>query len=197
MRALRGLSMAMLPAVLRAMLLAVAPAQALVRESLSYAYYDVNLRPGQRVMPVMRTATHLGPTPTGAALGQTDPRITWTYDNAWGPNQTCRVNGATVDLASVITLPRLRGADAVQQAGFATFIAALQVHELGHHAIAREQARAIDHVLRSLPASRDCQALVELALQRTRYVMKQYEDKQAQYDRDTGGGRTQGTWMNF
>jgi predicted secreted Zn-dependent protease len=178
------------------MLLAITPARALVREKLAYAYYDIEVRPGQRVMPAMRGGTPLGMNGNSPVLGRHDGQVRWSYSHTIGEDRACRIDGSTVDLVATIRLPQLRGADAKQQAGFASFIDKLRTHELGHYAIAREEAQATDHVLRSLPAARDCQALYDLAVERTGSVRRRYIEKQAQFDREEGR-HAQDFWPDF
>lgn len=180
-----------LPCLLFAPILALyaAPGCALVREQLTWSSYDVNVHAG-RVVPQLLAASPLPPHPRNPKpLGMTSPRITWTYNHAIGEDRMCRITGVTVDLRSTITVPRLVGGDAAQQAAFDTFLAALREHELGHHKIAREQAQALEHMVRSLPAARDCDALYALAVERVRFLNERHHERQAQFDADRSAAR--------
>ena len=166
-----------------ALLLAATPAQAIFRAHLDYAYYDVEVKPGQRILPAIMRTTTLPPSDRNPApIGKHIWQLTWNYDRAWGENWTCKVNGTTVDVTATIHLPRLKGGDATQQAAFDKYMVTLKAHEDHHHTIAREAAEALDHALRSLPAARDCNALHTLALARAQYVIDRYNQRQREFD---------------
>lgn len=176
-------------------LLACAGARAEVSENLNTTYYEVSVQPGRPLAPQIHAATPIregGRTFFGHTDWNVQWRWTWDRDSAG----TCRFTRVTVTLRSTITLPRLRGASAQQAAAFERFLPALREHENGHQRTAQEAARAIDSELRNFPAQRDCATLEAQANALGERLLERYRDKERQYDRDTGHGKTQGAWLD-
>lgn len=167
-----------------------------VTENLAYTYYVVAVRPGQ---PLYRQISAVSPIREDGEVfhGNTHWSINWQFRWHRGEDRVCRITSATTDLKTVITLPRLNGASAQQQASFDEFILALNDHELGHYRIAQEAAQSIDAELHALPGLSDCRTLEALANSTASRTLKRFGDMSRQYDRDTGHGRMQGAWLKI
>jgi len=175
-------------------LLACAGAYAEVSERLDTTYYEVGVQPGRALAPQIRAATPVR-TDGRPFFGHTDWQVNWRFRWSQDGAGVCRFTSVNVELRSTITLPRLRGADARQSAAFERFMPALREHEMGHHRLAQEAARAIDNELRNFAAQRDCATLESQANAAGARLLERYRDKERQYDRDTDHGKSQGAWL--
>jgi predicted secreted Zn-dependent protease len=167
-------------------------AVAQVGDQLSYTYYEVNVRSG-KLAPQINAQTPIRQ--DGVHYARTQWNVSWRFRWNEGPGG-CRFTSVNVNLRTEITLPRLNGASPQQAALFERFMPALREHETGHHQIAQEAARAIDAQLRGIPAMDTCPALEAQANRDAQRILERYREKERQYDRDTGHGKTQGAWLN-
>ena len=177
--------------VMLACLLLPLVAGAQVGDQLNYTYYEVSVRPGA-LAPQINAQTPLRQ--DGVYYAHTRWHVQWRFRWTEGAGG-CRFTSVNVDLRTEITLPRLNGASPQQAALFERFMPALREHETGHHRIAQEAARAIDARLRGMPAMDTCPALEAQANREAERILERYREKERQYDRDTGHGKTQGAWL--
>jgi predicted secreted Zn-dependent protease len=151
-------------------------ASAEVSESIDFIYYDAPVASGQSLLDALNGASRIRQ--NGRTYhGYTKWNVRWTT------------------VASTITMPRILGGSASQKREFERFSAALKEHELGHAAIGREAADAIDRAIRALPDMQDCTALERAANSKGNELIREYQDKEKRYDADTRHGREQGAWL--
>lgn len=128
--------------------------------------------------------------------GFTKWHVRWNfYWNADG-NGTCRMTRTKVVLSGTILLPKLVGGAGSQRDQFEAYIKNLRTHELGHYEIGKRAAKAIDAYLLTLPARSSCAALETEANAGAYRLLRKHNEIEAQYDRDTGHGRSQGAWLS-
>ncbi|MEP7157671.1 MAG: DUF922 domain-containing protein [Betaproteobacteria bacterium] len=161
-----------------------------VVESLSEIFYDVPVQARQTVLSSLNSATPIRQ--DGKVFhGYTRWGVKWNFrwNDAGG---TCRMTSVSVDVSGTITMPRLTGGDATQQAAFDRYAVALKRHELGHFDIGREAAGAIDRALTSLPPMSSCAELEKSANSAASQLLEAHQARERRYDINTEHGRTQG-----
>lgn len=127
--------------------------------------------------------------------GYTAAKIAWRYRWQQGADGRCRIERVTVDLNVQITLPELTDASAAERRRFEPYLRALDHHEQGHYRIAREAAETVEARIARLPATTNCPALEASANRAGRDTLSEAEKRQADYDRITQHGKTQGAWI--
>ncbi len=179
--------------ILAGVLAVAAPASADVTENFRYTYYAANAFGSGSLEKVLNDAS---PHRNGGEvfLGVTDWNVGWQLDVWQNPDASCKVSKVDTRLSVAIDLPLLNGGTAAQTKQFETVFAGLRVHELGHYAIAKQAATAIDAKLRSLPEMANCDALKAAANEAGVRILDEYKEKEVQYDAATGHGKTQGAW---
>jgi predicted secreted Zn-dependent protease len=170
-------------------------AHAKVHKDLVYSYYEVKARPDQPLYAQLYAASPIKE--EGQALhGFTNWDLQWNLEMNTDKSGFCRITRTTTKLRVVTTLPKLDGANTQQTADFDRYISALRQHELGHHRIAEQAARAIEHKLRTLKAMSNCESLGNYADASARRTLKHFNEKSRQYDRETDHGKKQGAWLD-
>ena len=136
----------------------------------------------------------LGPKSEGSEyFGLTETQLAYRY---WKEEAEdgCHLEQIRIDLNVTITLPRWeasRVAPYELRRDWLRFDTALRRHEDGHRQISEQSAREVYHALRSLRTA-SCDGM-DVAAQRTAERLRDVsEQRQANYDRQTGHGRTQG-----
>lgn len=127
--------------------------------------------------------------------GYTRWNINWRYnyrqDGGW-----CRIGTVTTDVKVTTTLPEWsddRAAPEPLRKRWREYMAALTEHESGHRGHGMDAAREIDRGIAALPAQSNCGALGNAANDLGNQVIRQYNERDLDYDRRTGHGLTQGT----
>jgi predicted secreted Zn-dependent protease len=154
-------------------------------------YYDVHGRTAGELVADMR---RLGPKSTagGTFFGETQSPMRWSW-RIRNEGVTCSLRDVRVRVASQVTLPRWTPpADTIPglAAQWQTFLAALQVHEIGHKDISARAAAEIVHKLQALNSS--CSSLSDAAHRSTDAIVARSRDEQLRYDAETRHGVTQG-----
>ncbi|KAB2849690.1 MAG: DUF922 domain-containing protein [Hyphomicrobiaceae bacterium] len=157
-------------------------------------FYDLK---GTTVEAVRADVRSKGPTGQGGrrfvGLTETFVRYRFWYD---GDDETCKVTNVITEVEVTFTMPRWvdrERAPSELQVKWDRFIAALWVHERGHHDIGVAVARDIERTIVDLgrlgkggPEFRDfIQGLAKVHLD-------DIQPRHDKYDRETGHGRTQG-----
>lgn len=169
-------------------------ARAEVTEQLSYSIYTAPYKAGQSMRQALSSATPIRE--NGEVFhGYTQWHIRWRFRWQSQADGACRMVANTTELSAVITLPELSGADAQGRREFASYIAALRKHEMGHYQIAQVAAQRIDQAILALPTTPSCQALSIRANELGERFLAQARQAGFDYDRDTQHGRTQGAWL--
>lgn len=162
-----------------------------VSGSTDVIYYDIHGRTDRELVADMR---RLGPKTAagGIFFGETQSPMRWQYRTRPDAMQ-CTLYAVTVRVSSQITLPRWTPpADTVPglYAQWQTFLAALQVHEIGHKDISGRAAAEIIRRLNALNTS--CSTLTDDVQRITERIVAQLRDDQVRYDAETWHGATQG-----
>jgi predicted secreted Zn-dependent protease len=177
------------------LMLASPAAPAEVSASLDYAYYAALADPQSSLSAILKRSAP--PSRHGGGfLGWTDWHVSWHFKWHANANGECRITEVATTLTGTITLPRLENATAAQAKELDSVLPALRVHELGHYAIGRDTADAIDQGILSLPPMQDCDALGSAANQLGRRIIDEQRKVEDQYDLVTRHGKTQGAWLD-
>jgi predicted secreted Zn-dependent protease len=158
-------------------------------------YYEVPVRPGDSLNRQVRAAS---PIRDGGQVYYGDTHWNAHWDFRWNSDASgrCRLTSVQVSLRTEILLPRLRGADSRQAAAFERFVTALRRHEMGHYEHGRQAAAEIERELLALPPAASCAMLEAQANQGAQRSIARYAAMDAQYDRETGHGSTQGARLD-
>lgn len=120
-----------------------------------------------------------------------DWRFWWNrFDNG-----RCEITRTTTQLRLTVTLPELGDASTSLRDEFERYRERLQFHESGHVRLARETAQAIDRAIRDLPPQRNCSELEAAANAAAYRLLEAGNQRNRDYDRQTGHGRQQGAWL--
>jgi len=175
-------------------LAASSASSAKVSESLGYTHYEAKAAPGLSLAAILNQSSPYRP--DGQVFhSSTSWNVDWKFQQSARRNGRCRIVGVATHLTGTIDLPRLIGAEARMAEQFEDYLAALRFHELGHYAIGKQAAVAVDSRLRSLPEMADCRALESAARTLGARILQEYEAKGLEYDAKTGHGKTQGAWL--
>lgn len=161
--------------------------------SINHKYYDVTPTSTRNMLATLLQASPI--VSNGKKfIGYTNWWVDWKYTTR---NESGMCTVATVDTRVTITytMPRLKDSIAIPpvvREKFATFHSRLMTHEEGHADHGIFAAREIDKALISLPRQGSCTALQALARQTADAIIEKYKQKDKDYDRLTGHGRTQG-----
>lgn len=164
--------------------------------SISHTYYDVTPTSPRNLLATLLKASPV--TSDGKKfIGYTNWWVDWTYTTR---NESGMCAVATVDTQVTITytMPRLTDSIAIPSAvrdKFVTFHARLMTHEEGHADHGIFAAREIEKAIISLPRHSSCASLSPLARQTADAIIDKYKQKDKDYDRLTGHGRTQGATL--
>jgi predicted secreted Zn-dependent protease len=118
----------------------------------------------------------------------------WQYRTTTS-GRGCAVASFEVSLEIVTTLPKWTNEAAAPSslvARWRGYYEALVRHEDGHKAIAKETAAAIRNAGTNTPSNSSCAELARAIDRVANDVLKQYREKERQYDKETQHGRTQG-----
>jgi len=173
----------------------ISPTQSPVRLSQQNNPYFVS---GQTAAELRQQMNRLGPADSHDGKiydARTDWQINWRFTYQQKINGQCVIQLAEVDVELTYILPQWRdetSAPADLQQNWQTYLQALTLHEQGHGKRALETGEKIYRALLAVPPAADCPSLEESANAAARQVFDAGESLQAQYDRETGHGATQG-----
>jgi len=177
------------------LLLICQSSRATVSERLDYEYYTAHADPSRSLSSVVNEVSPIRE--NGRTMfGHTHWNVSWHFHWHENPDGRCRMTDVNTDVTTVIQLPRIVNATPKQEDQFNKFIAALRVHELGHHENGKQAAREIDQGILALPEMGNCQALGTAANDLGYRILKEYNNKDVQYDAITGHGKTQGAVLS-
>lgn len=120
----------------------------------------------------------------------------WTGEADDG--ETCDVVSGQASVEVTMTMPRWkapRGVDPAVEAEWERVRDNLLVHELGHVTIALQGADAIDDRLDKGFTAETCKKVSRLADKKANRIFERYSRASTRYDKETGHGRSQGTWF--
>jgi len=171
--------------------LAALTAQAEVTEDFNTRYYDVKATAGKSLSEAVSAASSIAV--AGKKFhGLTEWRVNWSWYHRYEADGRCFITSVKVALTGEMLLPRLSDATPTQSAEFERYLGALQEHENGHRRIGQEAARDIERILLALPQFPNCKQLETEAHARARARLDLHMERDKEYDRNTGHGRTQG-----
>ena len=110
-------------------------------------------------------------------------------------NGRCGVTEVKTSMTGDVLMPRWsnrRGASPDLVARWERYETALRAHEEGHLDTGRELADVLVGELKNVPPRSDCGALDAAVRARFDELLRTYQEKDKDYDRTTGHGRTQG-----
>jgi len=129
-----------------------------------------------------------------ASDARTDWDIHWSYQTISSATE-CRLRSVEIRTTITITLPRWvsssKAAPDLQQR-WQSYLKALLKHEEGHRALAQIAAAEVGKQVRSIKGAPSCDALGESIKTKANATIAEYREKEAQYDRKTEHGATQG-----
>ncbi len=183
-------------AMLAGLLAATAPgpAPAEVGETLRTHRYPVRLIPGQDLRGMLDAATPIRV--DGQRFhGYTRWIVRWNFRWWQEADGRCRITSVDTQLALEITVPVAEDPELQRSRPLQQYLAALNLHELGHVEVGRRAAEAIDRGILALPTMPSCDALAAAANGLAERQLRKSRDEELADDRDTGHGRTQGARM--
>jgi predicted secreted Zn-dependent protease len=125
--------------------------------------------------------------------GYTRWYVSWRY--TFQRSGACAIDRVSTTVKVTTTLPRWADearADAALQATWRRYTAALATHEDGHARNGLGAARDIDAALARLPPEPNCDAMGARANAVANGILRQYNQRDLDYDRETAHGTTQG-----
>ena len=124
-------------------------------------------------------------------------QVSWAY--TWlRRGASCQVTSAETELTVTVRMPkwkRPKRVDGHVAAEWERVYGNLLKHELGHVTIALQGADAIDDKLDAGLSAKTCKQVARKADAKASVIFKRYNQANRRYDKDTGHGRTQGTWF--
>jgi predicted secreted Zn-dependent protease len=132
------------------------------------------------------------------AVGDYDAHTSWQIDWRFSYDRrehACGIEEMTVTLDARMILPRwdspLQGKQSLQ-AAWLHYLDALRAHEDGHIEIARAAKSSIESSISTTPAEEDCAKMGDAVNFRAQAILETFREREAQYDRNTGHGLSQG-----
>lgn len=126
--------------------------------------------------------------------GYTNWYVSWRYQyNNTGSG--CAIASVATSVKVTMTLPRWRNegsANSATRQQWARYLAALEQHEQGHRRHGVEAAHEVDHAIASMPPAADCDTLGSHANALGTSILRKYNQRDLDYDRETRHGVTQG-----
>lgn len=165
-----------------------------VIEELTHDTYRVTHAPGRSLTASIDAASPIREE-GGVFHGHTYWRIDWQF--RWNRSEAgqCAITSTKTTIGLTVTTPLLITADPSTRTTFEKYRERLLIHEDGHVRIARDTAHAIDRSIRMLASQPDCRQLEIAANNLGHRLLEEGNQKNRDYDRATGHGRTQGAWL--
>jgi predicted secreted Zn-dependent protease len=141
--------------------------------------------------------TRLGPVGDTGIPGDayTEYRVAWRFSMRMNDG-VCRADHVVVDLDVTMQLPRWDPPAGVSPQLIDTwkrFSKVLREHEDGHHRLAIAAAKEVRRRLEARIRAPGCERLKAKLNERANEVLREYRERQHQYDLDTDYGRARGT----
>lgn len=175
------------------LLLTVTAAPAAVQIEDHVEHYSID---GATPADLRRELNAKGPMGSGGRRfdGYTRWYVSWQYRY----NRTdggCAIGSVSTHVKVTMTLPRWsspsRGDDATRQQ-WARYLSALELHEQGHRRHGIDAGHEVDRAIAAMPPAAHCDALGAAANALGASILKKYNQRDLDYDRDTQHGATQG-----
>jgi predicted secreted Zn-dependent protease len=160
---------------------------------VSFTFYDAEPTSRQTLLATLLQASTI--TSNGRKfIGYTDWWLDWRYTTR-EQNGACGVATVKTQVKITYTMPRLTHSPVIPRdvhERFNAFYARLMAHEEGHADHGIFAAREIESALLTLPWQTSCAALLPMTRQAADSIIDKYKQKDKDYDRVTGHGKTQG-----
>ncbi|MEI7969895.1 MAG: DUF922 domain-containing protein [Betaproteobacteria bacterium] len=162
-----------------------------VRETLRTQTYPVRVIPGKDLRDMLNAAS---PIRVDGQIfhGQTRWFVRWNFRWWREADGRCRITRADTRLEVEVTMPAAGDPELRRSRPLQAYLAALDVHEIGHVEIGRRAAGAIDRGIHGLPEMPGCDALSAAVTDLAERQLQRFREEERSYDRNTGHGRTQG-----
>jgi predicted secreted Zn-dependent protease len=186
-----------MPALLRCLCLALGlcawPAGAAVHLTDRIEHYAIR---GTTPPDLRREMSAKGPLGAGGRRfdGYTRWDVSWRYryDKT---SRGCSIASVTTTVKVTMTLPRWTNESSASDAlrhQWARYLSALEQHEQGHRRHGIDAAAEIDSTIAAMPVAASCDALGGEANATGLRIVRRYNQRDLDYDRDTQHGATQG-----
>ena len=159
---------------------------------VAVVYYDVH---GKTLEELRRGLAEHGPVQDGRRYhAHTRWNVTWTYRTA-PRGAGCEIVWVGVTVDGVMTLPRWTprsdaSSELVER--WSNYEAALRTHEAGHFVHGLRAAREIEELGAGFRTSTDCRMIDSEFNNKAMQVIRNYNERDVAYDRETGHGASQG-----
>ncbi|MDO3385365.1 DUF922 domain-containing protein [Gilvimarinus sp. SDUM040013] len=167
-------------------------AQAEVRETIDYVYYEI-ADPAINGKTLKHSLDTASPVVKAGVKRHGENR--WLM--RWKPQtqiagDVCKITDVVVDLDALILLPELASQDDAVQQKFNGYVELLQEHLLLHYIIAIQAANKIELDITNLEPGVDCDSLLQQADDTAKAIVAQYREKEQGLDEMTNFGAEQG-----
>lgn len=118
------------------------------------------------------------------------PNFRWSKEG-----YLCHIRDVHIELNGTYTLPKLEldpSTSIETKARFDAYYLALMEHEKGHQDLWLLAGKKIEHTLKNFEPFYDCSQMAGEAKKRISSIIVEYQQKNRDYDSQTGHGRTQG-----
>ena len=154
--------------------------------------YDIT---GRTAADLRRAMRRLGPSGKDGTRfdGYTSWYVKWNYK--YEDVGACRLTRLDVSGEVTTTLPRWADEDLASPAlklAWAKYLSALSVHEAGHKDIGVRAAAAVKENIDRLLPQATCRELEQAVESKAQSILDQFRLEEAEYDKTTGHGLTQG-----
>jgi predicted secreted Zn-dependent protease len=171
---------------------AALPATAEVSTKTQTEHYEIR---GTSAAQLRTEMNARGPTGADGRRYDGDTRwyVRWRY--TYRGSGACAIDRVYTTVTVTTTLPRWADdarADAALQTQWRRYATALAAHEDGHARNGLGAARDIDAALARLPPEPNCNAMDARANTVANGILRQYNQRDLDYDRETAHGSTQG-----
>jgi len=166
---------------------------ALASEQADINYYAIS---GSTTKQLLASMEEKGPADnTGRRFhGYTRWHVSWTYD-ASAQQDGCVIDKVDTEVSGTITLPEWTDAstaDGALRARWLRYSQVLREHEEGHFRFAQAAAADIRRQLGGFSSGQDCKAMYKEANRLAQQILREHQQRERAYDRETQHGRTQG-----
>ena len=126
--------------------------------------------------------------------GHTRWHVSWRYQYS-NSGSGCTIASVNTSVKVTMTLPEWRNegsANGDTRRHWSGYIVALERHEQGHRRHGIDAANEVDRAIAALPPAGNCDALGANANALGMSILRKYNQRDLDYDRDTRHGATQG-----
>jgi predicted secreted Zn-dependent protease len=167
-------------------------------EALDVTFYEAR---GENAPKLLDSLNHDGPIGDGGVRVHADTRwnVRWTFQPVPRGN-SCEIQSVETELHGTMILPkwtRPRRASEQLVHEWTRYSVALRRHEDGHYHNGVVAAKVIQLVLAGMSGASGCKALARVANRRAEEVIKEFGDRDVEYDAATKHGVTQGAYFNL